>query len=209
MLIDYKQIIKKYNLEIKNILHIGAHEAEEYELYFNNGAKKVIWIEANPMLAENLKFKLDQTKNIVFQSVISDTDNQEVEFMLSNNGQSSSILELGIHKNLFPDINYINKIKLKTKTLKTLFEQTKIDFKIIDFINLDIQGAELLALKGAGKKLEHVKAIYTEINTAHVYKNCALMSEIDDYLFNFGFKRVETVMWQDHPWGDALYILDK
>ena len=73
-------------------------------------------------------------------------------------------------------------------------------------MNIDVQGAELLVLKGAENTLKTVNAVYTEVNTDYVYKNCALIEEIDEYLFSLGFKRTETKMWQNHPWGDALYL---
>ena len=47
--------------------------------------------------------------------------------------------------------------------------------------------------------------IYTEINTNTLYKDCALVSEIDEYLSKYGFIRVETSM-TPFEWGDALYI---
>ena len=205
MLISFKEINNNYNLNIQNILHIGAHKAEESNDYFANGTKRVIWIEANPDLAELLKNSLESGKNIILNDVVSDKDNEEVSFMITNNGQSSSILELGTHKHLFPDV-YVNKqITLFTKRVDTIFNNNKLKFEEIDFINLDIQGAELLALKGIND-FKNVKAIFTEINTEHVYKNCALVEEIDEYLLKFGFIRKETKMWENHPWGDALYI---
>ena len=73
-------------------------------------------------------------------------------------------------------------------------------------MNIDVQGAELLVLKGAENTLKTVNAVYTEVNTDYVYKNCALIEEIDEYLFRHGFKRTETKMWRNHPWGDALYL---
>ncbi|HHZ95074.1 MAG TPA: FkbM family methyltransferase [Flavobacteriales bacterium] len=206
MLIEYKTIVEKYNLQIKNILHVGAHKAEEEKDYFNSGCEKVIWVEANPDLVSYLKNTLDKTRNKVLEAVVSDSDDQEVEFIITNNGQSSSILELGIHKDLFPGVYQSGSITRKTKTIKTLFNENKLSFDAIDFINLDIQGAELLALKGIGENFYNIKAILAEINTDYVYKKCALIGEIDDYLSAFNFKRVETVMWHNHPWGDALYI---
>lgn len=206
MLIDYSEIIKKYNLNIENILHVGAHTAEEHDVYFKNNCKKVIWIEANPFLIKNLQTRLDSDKNDIYQAVVSDTDDKEIEFYITNNNQSSSILDLKYHKNLFPDVYVTQKLKLKTKTLNTLFIENNLSFKDINFINLDIQGAELLALKGINDNLSHVSAIYTEINTAHLYEECALLNEIDEYLSKYNFKRVETKMWENHPWGDALYI---
>lgn len=206
MLISYKKIVEKYNLKIKNILHIGAHQAEEKADYFNNGCESVIWVEGNSELAANLKNTIADEKNIVLEAVISNIDNRIVQFKLTNNGQSSSILNLGIHKNLFPDIVVNRQFSTKTITIKTLFKQNKLDLKQIDFINLDIQGAELLALQGMGDDIEYVNAIFTEINTDYVYENCALVEQIDRYLSFYSFKRVETVMYSNHPWGDALYI---
>lgn len=74
-----------------------------------------------------------------------------------------------------------------------------------DFINLDIQGAELLALKGATSILPFVKAIYTEVNEKELYEGCALIEELDAYLKQNGFTRILTNMTK-HGWGDALYI---
>ena len=208
MLITYKDIIQKYNLKIENVLHVGAHKAEESDDYLNNGCKKIIWVEGNINLCKEIENKLDKKNNIVINAVVSDKDDEEIAFMITNNGQSSSILSLGLHKSLFPDV-YVNKqITLYTKTIKTLFSENNLNFDEIDFINLDIQGAELLALKGVGENFKNVKAIFTEINTDYVYKNCALVSEIDNYLKQYNFRRVETIMWQNHPWGDALYIRD-
>ena len=74
-----------------------------------------------------------------------------------------------------------------------------------NFLNLDIQGAELLALQGLEDNLKFIDYIYTEINTGEVYKNCAKVNEIDEFLKKYGFERVETAMtsWE---WGDAFYI---
>ena len=38
-----------------------------------------------------------------------------------------------------------------------------------------------------------------------VYKNCARVEQIDDFLHNYGFVRVET-SWDGGIWGDAFYI---
>jgi len=51
-----------------------------------------------------------------------------------------------------------------------------------------------------------VKYIYTEVNSDYVYKNCGLVSEIDEYLEKFGFSRVETSWCGSTGWGDAFYI---
>ena len=46
---------------------------------------------------------------------------------------------------------------------------------------------------------------YLEVNSDYVYKNCALVGEIDEYMLKYNFKRIET-KWTKEKWGDALYI---
>ena len=91
-------------------------------------------------------------------------------------------------------------------TLDTFFERENIDPTGYDFWNFDIQGAELLALKGALQSLRYAKVLYLEVNERELYKNCALISDIDEFLLQYNFKRVLTNMTQ-HGWGDALYLL--
>ena len=94
---------------------------------------------------------------------------------------------------------------LKLKKIDTFFEEEDFSPYDYNFLNLDIQGAELLALKGMKNSLEKINYIYTEVNSAEVYKKCAQIEELDEYLSEFGFKRVETKM-TPYEWGDAFYI---
>jgi hypothetical protein len=69
--------------------------------------------------------------------------------------------------------------------------------------NFDIQGAELLALKGGKDSLQHVDCLYLEVNDREVYIGCARVEEIDRFLSDF------TRVWTritPHGWGDALYV---
>lgn len=202
MLIKFDDIVKKYGKPI-GIIHIGAHLMEERSDYLQYGLNNTIWIEANPEIYNRLK--LTNSNEKAFNFAISDTNDLSIDLNVTNNGQSSSILELEKHKIHHPKIHVVNKIKVKTKRMDSLLKENNIDISQYNFINLDIQGAELLALKGFGKMLNHIKYIYTEINTNYLYKNCALVSEIDEYLHKFNFKRVETFLTKNE-WGDALYI---
>jgi FkbM family methyltransferase len=141
----------------------------------------------------------------IYEALISDEDNKEVSFIITNNGQSSSILELDEHLKEHPWVHEINRYKKNTITVDTFLKNNNIYFNTIDFINIDIQGAELLALKGMKNILKYCNYLYLEVNIKHLYKECALVNEIDDFLKDYGFKRTETLITQ-HGWGDALYI---
>lgn len=205
MLIRFNDIVGKYG-KPKGIIHIGAHLLEERSDYLSNGLNNTIWIEANPLTFKNIEFINSQNlSEKVFNYAISDVDNLDLQLNVTNNGQSSSILELEKHKIHHPHIYVTSVVTVKSKRMDTVLSENNINIEDYDFLNIDIQGAELLALKGFGDLLNDIKYIYTEINTNSLYKDCALVGEIDEYLDKYGFKRVETSM-TDFEWGDALYI---
>lgn len=189
----------------KGILHIGAHMCEERALYntINIGDNDTFWIEAIGEIVAYVK-KINENINIV-QAVITDKDDEELSFMITNNMESSSIFNFGTHSIEHPHVFEIERRRLKSITLNTLFEQNNIPHDRYDFINIDIQGAELKALKGATRILPHIKAIYAEVNEKMLYEGAGLLPELDEYLATFNFKRVITNMTR-HGWGDALYI---
>tara|TARA_R110001592_G_scaffold160695_4_gene392994 strand:+ start:38483 stop:39100 length:618 start_codon:yes stop_codon:yes gene_type:complete len=203
MLIKFNDIVSKYSAP-KGIIHIGAHKMEEREDYLASNIKNIIWIEANPELVKRNQ-SLTSPSERVFECAVSDVDNKIYDFNITNNGESSSILDLDLHKIHHPHIHVTETIKVKSKRIDTLIKENSINIKDHDFVNIDIQGAELLALKGFGEYLHSVKYIYTEVNTNYLYKNCCLINEIDEFLSQFNFQRKETLLTQ-YEWGDALYI---
>lgn len=209
MLISFKEIYEVLllnNIVINGAFHIGAHECEELSFYNHLGIKNenVIWIDAIP-------FKVTEAQNRgipnVYNAVVTDKNDEEVMFNISNNIQSSSVLEFGTHSQEHPSVVYVNKINQKSITVDTFFERNNIDSSKHDFWNFDIQGAELMALKGATESIKYAKALYLEVNEKELYTNCGLITEIDSFLLEYNFKRVLTNMTA-HGWGDALYILD-
>jgi FkbM family methyltransferase len=200
MLIPLHNLVKKYNIIFKGVLHVGAHECEElndYEKYLSRDL--ILWIEALPIKVEICK-KL--YPNILIENAVVSDIIEIVKFNVSNNGQSSSILEFGLHSVFHPQVKYITCFETESKLLKNILPNYNINY---NFLNLDIQGAELKALKGMEEYLQYVDYIYTEVNSDYVYKECALIGELDKYLAQFGLFRVET-KWTDCKWGDAFYI---
>jgi len=197
---DFKECVPR-----KGILHIGAHECEELGLYYSIGYRdnNILWIEALPELVDKMK-SIYSGINII-QAVITDKDNQQVNFMITNNIQSSSIFNLKTHLQEHPHVFEKERIMLKTTTLNSLYDRFDLPYDTYDFINLDIQGAELKALQGATKILPHIKAIYCEVNEKELYEGCGLLPDLDSFLETHDFKRVKTAM-TEHGWGDALYL---
>ena len=89
MLIRFEEINKillENNISITGGFHIGAHECEELSFYNKLGLKNedIIWIDAIPL-------KVYEAKNRgipnVYNAVITDKDDENIVFNISNNIQ--------------------------------------------------------------------------------------------------------------------------
>jgi FkbM family methyltransferase len=204
MLISLDKLIEKYNIKFRGILHIGAHECEElkeYEKYISRN--NILWVEALP---EKVILNKRLYPNLLIEEAVVSDKIEKVTFHISNNGQSSSFLEFGLHTIHHPQIVFTDSFEVETKVLSDILKNYTIEF---NFINIDIQGAELKALKGMSEYLHTIEYIYTEVNSNYVYKDCCLITELDEYLNSFGFERMETEWFENCGWGDALYIRKK
>ena len=202
MLVPIRELVGDFNIKVSGVLHVGAHEAEEASGYERFSWLPIIWIEAQPELVKQLKKRLDSTKHTVLEAAIFDENDKELTFHISTNSQSSSLLEFGTHAKDYPDVGNISQIKVITRRLDEVLK----DLTVPNFINLDIQGVELRALKGLGKLLNEIDYVYTEVNRFEVYRECDLVEEIDEYLIKNGFKRAATRWHWIQGWGDALYV---
>jgi FkbM family methyltransferase len=203
MLITFATLMQQFKMNVTGVLHIGAHECEELKAYNGKGVTNVYWVEAMQEKVDLMKSRGIQN---IFQAVIDEEDGKSVTFNITNNGQSSSILEFGSHAKSHPQVHVTKRVPLITSRMDTLIEQNNIPINTLNFINLDIQGVELRALKSMEKHLNTVDYIYTEVNTEEVYKGCDQMSEIDAYLSTFDFQRVNQNIYKQFGWGDAIYI---
>lgn len=165
-------------LQLKGIIHVGAHLLEENDLYERLGLQ-VMWIDANPFIAAiNPKVICTAISNRV----------EETNFIVTNNNQSSSLFRLKDHRQIYPDVIETQIIKVKTTTLDNLIEQPA-DY---DALNLDVQCAELKVLMGSKKILPNIKAVYTEVNNREIYEGCPLITDLDAFLYSYGFRRIPT-----------------
>jgi len=202
MLISVDEMTKIFDIKPNGVLHIGAHLAEESIAYESFGWLPVIWIEANPTLVKIMKDNLHPSKHTIFQAAISDINGEKENIYLSNNSQSSSMLKFKLHEKYYKNIKIVDKLEVVTYRIDRLLNFQDIP----NFINLDIQGMELRALKGFGNHLSKVDYIYSEVNKKELYSECALIDEIDSFLENKGFKRITARFYLRQGWGDALYI---
>ena len=152
MLIPFKNLL--INKKIKGIIHIGAHELEEMKDYLKKGINRIIWVEANPEKYKYIEKKIQKFNLMDLAKIAAGSKERNTKLNIANNGQSSSILEFGTHAKSYPNIYYTSQISVPEMPIDKWIDINIKDRKNYNFINIDIQGYELEALKGMRKQIK-------------------------------------------------------
>lgn len=202
MLIEAKILCKYWMVKPKGVVHVGAHTGEESRNYNELVFGPCLWVEANPNLIPHLREKFKDTNDLVVQAAIWDESGKTLDFNVANNSLSSSLFTFGLDSKRYPSLFMSETISIQTKRLDEIIPK---DF-IFNFVNLDIQGAELSAIKSLGERIKDVDYIFSEVNRKEIYEGAPNVFEIDSYLKQFEFERVVTCWVPFAGWGDALYV---
>lgn len=91
-----------------------------------------MWIEADSdtykKLLENVK---PNGTTCIAENFSVTNENEIAKFHRTNNGQSSSLLELNLHKIIHPDVLFKETIEVTQKRLDTSFQESQYDVKNI------------------------------------------------------------------------------
>jgi FkbM family methyltransferase len=208
VIIPMARLVAEFGVTPKSILHVGAHLAEEAAAYQEAGVDRVLWVEANPELMGTLRDNVGHYPGQrVLQAAVSDTDGATATLHLCTFTMASSLLAPKEHLITYPGMPYPRSLEVETVTIDTLLAREGYGLGGFDFLNIDIEGAELLAFAGAEKTLPFLKWIYLEVNTREMYEGCAMSDEVDAYLGERGFARVvDADEGWDHGFKDALFV---
>jgi FkbM family methyltransferase len=200
MIFEFDEFIKK---PIKGIIQVGAHFGQEYE-YYSKFTKNILMFEPQPNVFKELKNRMHDKQNVVLENLGCGEETSTVTMFVeqANQGQSSSVLQPALHTLQYPGIVFTDVIPINIVSLNDYFKEKENTYNML---SIDVQGYELQVLKGASNILNNIDYIYCEVNFAEMYKQCALVKDIDMYLKQFGLIRIKTVAATE-TWGDALYI---
>jgi len=203
--LDLLQLCQEHSVTPRGVVHVGAHEGTEISAYQQMGAQNVLFVEANPVVFDRLQANLAAVPNVLVANCAISDRNGTVDLHVTSFDQSSSILQLKHHQEIYPHITETHQVTVQSKTLDTLLQELEINPSDFNILNIDIQGAELLALQGSINWLKYVEVINTEVNYEELYEGCVLIDQLDEFLEGQGFHRVATTT--PHPsWGDAVYV---
>lgn len=206
MLINFTDLFKRYNMDIKGVVHIGAHYGEEIQDYVSRGIQNITVFEP---LSGNFNILFQRLQNVNadiqgYQVALGSEKGTATMYLSSNEAQSSSILKPKEHLDHHPDVTFDGTEEVEVDLLDNY------DLRGANFMNVDVQGYELEVFKGGKKTLEQIDYLYCEVNRGEMYEGNPMVEDLDEYLGEYGFERVETNWPADYyKWGDALYIKNK
>lgn len=141
----------------------------------------------------------DKEGKITFHQI--DTEKTETVWADGNPGASSLYKATG----KYTLENYVQKeVEVTATTLKN--ELPARGVKNIDLLWMDIQGAELAALKGLGNMLQQVSVIHSEVEFFEMYEGQALFWDVKSFLNEHGFKLVKFTSYYKNHAADAVFI---
>lgn len=205
-------ILNKYQLpKPSKLIQVGASGGQELVDFVKSGITHALLIEPLDFPFSILKSRVDNIENYVpFQALAHSSNGVTVDFhVASNGGMSSSILEPNKHLVSYPSVSFPDKISLTGYRLDSivahLSSKEMIKFKYADMLYLDVQGAELIVLQGAGELLDHAKYIWTEVGVGDGYNGGANYIELINFLSTYNY---QLVYFECEPgtFGDALFV---
>lgn len=204
--INKENIRKHIDKENPTILEIGCNDGT-HSLWLHNIFKNptIYCFEPDPRAISRFKKKVGHNPNIhLFEIALSDHDG-EIEFHQSGGeltdeqlkempegwdnkltegwDLSGSIRKPKEHLNLHPWVTFDKKILVTTSTLDNWCKKHNIDN--IDFIWMDVQGAETDVFKGGKNTLPKTRFIYTEYNNQELYEGQLNLKQLMQHLKDF------------------------
>ena len=209
-----------------NVVDIGANPAEgeaPYKPLLDAGLAKVVGFEPNPEALSKLNAGKGPNETYLPYAVFDGTE-QEIKFcqwpgMTSLLEPNTELLDYYYG---FPEWGKV----LERRRIATVRLDDVAEIEAIDYLKIDIQGAELEVFQNGVNRLGDCLAIHTEVEFLPMYKDQPLFSEVEQFLRKRGFVFHRFVEWHSRTvrpmiidqniyanlsqafYGDAIFIKD-
>jgi FkbM family methyltransferase len=202
--------------EVRTVVELGARDGHEtLEFARRLPQARIYAFECNPQTLPQCRSSVSGAPNtelvekavanrdgpVAFFSI--DPERTETTWEDGNPGASSLLRASG----KYPVETYAqDEITVEGTTLRRFMEERALSS--VDFLWMDIQGAELMALQGLGDRIRDVKLIHTEVEFLEIYSGQPLFSDIKRFLNREGFRLVAFTTMAEFA-ADAVFANEK
>lgn len=146
-----------------------------------------IMVEPDPIEATNLREKFKNNRNVILIDTPLYSSKTNLHLNILDSPGASSIFRPNYDfLNQFPEVERFNISKVlnfNCETIDNLHNQKIIN--CVDFVKIDVQGAELQILKGGKNTLKsNLIGLEVEVEFCELYKNQPLFSDLDHFIRN-------------------------
>mgnify|MGYP003319857841 CR=1 FL=1 len=135
---------------MKGIIHVGLYDFPEHDCYTKLVGTRVVGVEANKFVYDTMaKPVADECGYLCFNECLYSEDGLKKQFFLANDCSTLNPVAYSAH--LSAKLSRGSYVDVTTKKLSTLIEENNIDMNQYDFLNIDVEGAELAAIRSAYK----------------------------------------------------------
>jgi len=223
------ELVKQSNISLTfKIIEVGALKIQDqdepfYELLDYFPSTKIIGFEIEKEICE--KMNSQAKEGVKYYSHALGKDNEKRKFYITQNPMCSSLYKpneelIKLYNNF--EVAYLKK-ETEIETISLDYFVEKHEVGDVDFIKIDVQGAELDVFKGGSKTLKNVLKIVCEVEFIQHYENQPLFGEVSDYLsqYNLMFNKflglsgraLKPIMLNNNPnlpsqhiWSDAVFV---
>jgi FkbM family methyltransferase len=200
--------IAKYLPKNPIVLECGAHDGADtvkMAKYWKNGI--IYAIEANPYTYKTLEKNTKGLKNVKLFPIALGWNDEEADFYIAKHPDG---IDTGLSSLLIcnrtehrPNCKYTfdEKVTVPVYKIDTWAKLNNITH--IDFLWLDMQGADFNTIMESSEILDTVKLIKIEISTKDYYKGTVLYKEGTEFLESRGFTLIVDTDWEH---SDAVFM---
>ena len=210
------QVIQELGLQRpRGVLQVGASYGQEMQWFVENGIQAGVFIEPLPEPFAALSRTCMQLPNFVaVNALCAEETGQRVSFhVASNGGMSSSMLKPKNHLQEFDFVRFDQTVELVSNRLDHVISFLHqhghgTTCQALDLLYMDTQGAELKVLRGAGKVLDGINVVLTEVTRNQMYDGAPALNELMAFLEPLGFT-LNNINFDRHHHGDALFVRNR
>jgi FkbM family methyltransferase len=188
-LLRYRQVSAFHGLDVRTVLYVGANRGQELPLLLTAfPAAHVHCFEPAPATAQDLERAWGTHPRVtVWRFALADRDGEAAFNTSASHDQANSLRPPDeAMDSVWPGVDGWSSETIAVRRLDGWWDDAGVRGDVV--LKMDVQGAEDLVLRGAGRRLEEVRAVITELAVTPTYVGAPRAEDVHHLLRDAGFR---------------------